>query len=121
MATAHCTLESEVLSTDTEFREPGEGVTITQMEAFQGLEYHPPIVGQNDEWMEKTWEDMPGKDVDVQKLNFFLFRRGLYDVDARHQRDSVSLGFVRRGQQARDEVRRDIHVSRASLGEGVAA
>ena len=30
----------------------------------------------------KTWRDMPGETNDLKKLNFFLFRRGLFNPDA---------------------------------------
>jgi len=35
----------------------------------------------------KRWFDMPGKDADLKKLNFFLFRRNLYDPDNRESWD----------------------------------
>ena len=45
---------------------------------------HAPEVGPHDIWKGKTWEDMPsqGKDSTHKRLNFALFRRGLYDPTA---------------------------------------
>ena len=47
--------------------------------------YHAPEVGQQDEWQGKTWRDMPGTDSDNKKLNFTLFRRGLYKIEEDRQ------------------------------------
>jgi len=41
--------------------------------------YHAAEVGADGEWNGKAWEDMPGTDSDNKKLNFVLFRRGLYE------------------------------------------
>ena len=41
--------------------------------------YHSAEVGADGEWDGKTWEDMPGTDSENKKLNFVLFRRGLYE------------------------------------------
>lgn len=40
------------------------------------------------------WRDMPGRDPDVQKLNFFLFRRGLpFQYGSFVQRRGMRGGF----------------------------
>lgn len=43
--------------------------------------YHPPIAQWFEEFHGKTWVDMAGWDEIDQKINFALFRRGLYDPD----------------------------------------
>lgn len=48
-------------------------------EIYDSITYHPPIVGQQEEFLGKTWRDMPGAGNMEKKLNFFLFRRGLYE------------------------------------------
>ena len=48
-------------------------------EIYDSVNYHPPIVGQQGEFCGKTWRDMPGAGNLERKLNFFLFRRGLYE------------------------------------------
>jgi len=45
------------------------------------VNYHPAVVSANDEWRGKTWSDMPGVDNVSKKMNFFLFRRGLYEIE----------------------------------------
>lgn len=45
------------------------------------VNYHPAVVSANDEWRGKTWGDMPGVDALSKKMNFFLFRRGLYEIE----------------------------------------
>ena len=45
------------------------------------VNYHPAVVSANDEWRGKTWSDMPGVDALSKKMNFFLFRRGLYEIE----------------------------------------
>ena len=67
--------------------------------------YHAPEVGQQDEWQGKTWRDMPGTDSDNKKLNFVLFRRGLYSIEedrkwaakrslSHHFRSAIIAGFI---------------------------
>jgi hypothetical protein len=48
-------------------------------EIYDSVHYHPPIVGQQGEFCGKTWRQMPGAGNLEKKLNFFLFRRGLYE------------------------------------------
>lgn len=43
--------------------------------------YHEPEVGQSGRWKGKVWRDMPGMGLTERKLNFALFRRGLYDPE----------------------------------------
>lgn len=45
------------------------------------VNYHPAVVTATDEWRGKTWSDMPGVDNVSKKMNFFLFRRGLYEIE----------------------------------------
>lgn len=45
------------------------------------VNYHPAVVRADDEWRGKTWSDMPGTDAVSKKLNFVLFRRGLYEIE----------------------------------------
>lgn len=66
--------------------------------------YHPAEVGAHDEWKGKTWRDMPGTDSDNKKLNFVLFRRGLYEIEdcqaaarrsiSHHFRSAIIAGFI---------------------------
>lgn len=46
-------------------------------------EYHPPTVGASGTFKGKTWRDMPGSDNDNKKMNFALFRRGLFTPDTK--------------------------------------
>lgn len=41
----------------------------------------------NQSYRNKRWSDMPGKDKDLKKLNFFLFRRDMFDPDKRESWD----------------------------------
>ena len=43
--------------------------------------YHPPVAEWWEEWKGLTWEDMCGEDEIIRKLNFALYRRGLYDPE----------------------------------------
>lgn len=54
--------------------------------------YHPAVVGWRETWKGKTWRDMPGHCDDVRKLNFALFRRGLYDPATAHYAASAAFG-----------------------------
>lgn len=61
----------------------------------------------------KTWRDMPGVGEEVQKMNFFFFRRGMLDVidtdpDTGKVRTRDSHRQIRRNDRAReDRVLRD--------------
>lgn len=43
--------------------------------------YHFPAVAWDEEWKGKRWRDMPGACDDTRKMNFALFRRGLYSAE----------------------------------------
>ena len=69
---------------------------------INAAKYHPAEVGQQDEWQGQPWRDMPGTDSDNRKLNFFLFRRGLYDAEANRDsneaaRQSICYHFRNKG------------------------
>ena len=38
---------------------------------------HSAVARWNEEWEGRTWQDMPGGQADIQKMNFFLWRRGI--------------------------------------------
>lgn len=42
-------------------------------------DYTPPTAGPNDLHNGLGWRDMPGTDEEVRRMNFSLYRRGLYD------------------------------------------
>lgn len=68
------------------------------------VNYHPAVVSATDEWRGKTWSDMPGVDNVSKKMNFFLFRRGLYEIEdcqaaarrsiSNHFRSAIIAGFI---------------------------
>lgn len=45
-------------------------------------EYHPPVCKWDEKYLGVGWEDMCGNDEIDQKLNFFLFRRGIFDPES---------------------------------------
>lgn len=45
-------------------------------------EYYPPQVTWKEKWAGRTWEEMCGNDEVDKKLNFFLYRRGLFKEDS---------------------------------------
>ena len=61
--------------------------------------YHSSQVGPNGTHNGKTWRDMPGTDESVKKMNFALFRRGLYRPGDYFQR-KMSAAIARREQAA---------------------
>lgn len=48
-------------------------------EVYTSPDYHPPIAGPNETWRGKSWRDMPAGDEILKRMNFFLFRRGLFE------------------------------------------
>ena len=61
-----------------------------------GAKYHPAVTGPEETWQGKSWTDMPGTENDVKKLNFFLFRRGLYEMPGRRDIRKIMGGKRRR-------------------------
>lgn len=78
--------------TGTNLNEGWEGGAKTMgtknLEGMNDARYHPAEVGWRGTYKGYTWRDMPGSDYDCKKLNFFLFRRGLYDPKAKAWADS---------------------------------
>ena len=70
--------------------------------AFTDPNYHPAIAGPHDTFLGKTWQDMPGVDPESKKLNFFLFRRGLYEMPSERKDINrfMSAGIRRKGRAA---------------------
>ena len=62
--------------------------------AFTDPNYHPAVAGPNDTFLGKTWQDMPGTDIESKRMNFFLFRRGLYEMPS--ERKDINR-FMRAG------------------------
>jgi hypothetical protein len=56
-------------------------------EAFTSPHYHPAVAGPDDVFRGMTWRQMPGSEAEVKRMNFFLFRRGLYDIQPAGTRD----------------------------------
>lgn len=59
-----------------------------------GPDYHPSIAGPDDEFRGKTWRDMPGSDNENRKMNFFLFRRGLFVLPDSGERKDIARVFT---------------------------
>jgi len=38
---------------------------------------HSAVARWDEKWEGRTWQDMPGGQADIQKMNFFLYRRGI--------------------------------------------
>ena len=57
------------------------GVIANRTNKGQGWSYlgagHAAVVKWDEVWSGRTWEDMPGGQADIQKMNFFLWRRGI--------------------------------------------
>jgi len=49
--------------------------------AFADPDYHFPSVPWFGTWKGRTWSEMPGQDDLTQKMNFALFRRGLFKIE----------------------------------------
>ena len=71
-------------------------INFLSIKAQTGAEgYHPPIVNQDGVWQGMTWMDMPGQTYEMKKLNFFLFRRGLYSPDGEANKRDMHVNFCR--------------------------
>ena len=77
------------------FSDGGEENSISDLERISAGGYHPPISGPHDEFRGLRWQDMPGSDSDCQKLNFSLFRRGLYNPEVNAFHSMMSKTFQR--------------------------
>lgn len=69
-----------------EMAESGSIILASQEATFEDTlkpSYHPPKVGWDEKWNGLGWRDMPGGDQQevIRKLNFALYRRGLYDPE----------------------------------------
>ena len=93
----HTTIDGEEIYRPTSFFSPIEQGGLSNLQILEGCEYHPPTVGAHGTFRGKTWRDMHGSCEDVKKMNFFMFRRGLYTTGKaaveRRRRDSFSLAL----------------------------
>lgn len=63
-------------------------------EVMTNPNYHPAICGPDESFLGKTWRDMSGSDDLNKKMNFFLFRRGLYEPTVKDGRKDISRIFA---------------------------
>lgn len=77
-------------------------LSISDGEAHTSPDYHPSTVGPNDAFLGKMWTDMPGNSEEDKRMNFCLFRRGLFDLPKPGERKCIGKIFGgRNGKRVR--------------------
>ena len=59
-----------------------------------------------------TWRDMPGDTIDQKRLNFFLFRRGLFDPEGWKDKFHKANTIPSHSRRARRQVARENKIDR---------